>query len=478
ASVDFGFQLYIRYLLYSANSRFVLRPTGHSCQVPVHLEVAKFHVTAGGSGLHVQALVHTELLAASARQSTRLNLPGTTLEAVLIRLAIGRGGKFVLAARSWRQLRGWQLRWTAAAQQGVQLRAVGELQAVAARAVEARSLLDRATVGRLLVNVGIGSGCCRIAVDSSSDGSRAVSPVQNATSPVRFSFIRLTAASELSELTASLPPADRAGPCGAAPVVQRTAVPWRRAARKRPTGFDDERVGSRFWWRIISSLLLLLRPASAHIGDDEVKLVNLLFEHTRLQNRLTRPVADLNQTVHGGLWTGDAREATNKSDCSGDPEKPTSEFKRLQQQLSMAKASAAQSCIASLVDWALAVGGCLSSQLNAGLNKDELATLCFDGISLSPSVRYDSNADRVVAFDEPDSRGTEEVLPAGSQQQEQQLKPVNERIVAVLRGVAQDWKQPIAPISREPTLVGQSGFKPPSPSACAPSHEAGVRLLL
>ncbi|PAA67275.1 hypothetical protein BOX15_Mlig000461g1 [Macrostomum lignano] len=54
-----------------------------------------------------------------------------------------------------------------------------------------------------------------------------------------------------------------------------------------------------FGCAIISSLLLLLQPASGEIptiGDDEVKLVNLLFEH-KGYNRLIRPVADLNQTV-------------------------------------------------------------------------------------------------------------------------------------------------------------------------------------
>uniref|UniRef100_A0A1I8GSG7 Protein kinase domain-containing protein n=2 Tax=Macrostomum lignano TaxID=282301 RepID=A0A1I8GSG7_9PLAT len=76
----------------------------------------------------------------------------------------------------------------------------------------------------------------------------------------------------------------------------------------------------------------------------------------------------------------------------------------------------------------------LKQKLATGPEHQRIATLCFDGMSLSPSVRYDQHKDEVIGFDTSSS----------TENAQRVLKPITEAIVAVLRGVSANWKQAIA----------------------------------
>lgn len=93
-----------------------------------------------------------------------------------------------------------------------------------------------------------------------------------------------------------------------------------------------------------------------------------------------------------------------------------------------------------------------------------LATLCFVGMSLSASVRYNPHADKVVGYDARTVNNGEQLEP----------KTVNEAVVATLRGVSDNWKQPIAyyPVHR---TLGQSGFKSAIDECLIACHGAGIQ---
>uniref|UniRef100_A0A1I8HKK7 CCHC-type domain-containing protein n=3 Tax=Macrostomum lignano TaxID=282301 RepID=A0A1I8HKK7_9PLAT len=109
----------------------------------------------------------------------------------------------------------------------------------------------------------------------------------------------------------------------------------------------------------------------------------------------------------------------------------------------------------------------LQSKFDASsTNQQRIATLCFDGMSLTPSLRYQQHRDVVVGCDPRTADDSKEQLP----------RPVNEAIVAVLRGVFQDWKQPIAyyPVFR---TLGQEGFGIAIDECLTASHKAGIKVV-
>ncbi|PAA60200.1 hypothetical protein BOX15_Mlig018125g3 [Macrostomum lignano] len=109
----------------------------------------------------------------------------------------------------------------------------------------------------------------------------------------------------------------------------------------------------------------------------------------------------------------------------------------------------------------------LQSKFDASsTNQQRIATLCFDGMSLTPSLRYQQHRDVVVGCDPRTADDSKEQLP----------RPVNEAIVAVLRGVFQDWKQPIAyyPVFR---TLGQEGFGIAIDECLTASHMAGIKVV-
>ncbi|PAA89251.1 hypothetical protein BOX15_Mlig012677g1 [Macrostomum lignano] len=108
----------------------------------------------------------------------------------------------------------------------------------------------------------------------------------------------------------------------------------------------------------------------------------------------------------------------------------------------------------------------LKQKLATGPEHQRIATLCFDGMSLSPSVRYDQHKDEVIGFDTSSS----------TENAQRVLKPITEAIVAVLRGVSANWKQAIAyyPVNR---TLGQSGFAAAIENCLHASHDIGIRVI-
>jgi hypothetical protein len=94
-----------------------------------------------------------------------------------------------------------------------------------------------------------------------------------------------------------------------------------------------------------------------------------------------------------------------------------------------------------------------------------LASLCFDGMSLSPSIRYSQQIDKVIGCEEPSRCDNN-----------QALRPINEAVVAVLRGITTNWKQPIAyyPVYRS---LGQSGFAAAIDECLRACHRAGIQIV-
>jgi hypothetical protein len=104
--------------------------------------------------------------------------------------------------------------------------------------------------------------------------------------------------------------------------------------------------------------------------------------------------------------------------------------------------------------------GSLSDYLVQAEDSARIATLCFDGMSLSPSVRYDESRDEISGYD---SRSG-------------QPKVVNEAVVGVLRGVKANWKQPIAYYPVHSTL-GQQGFSAAITECLQACHCAGIQVV-
>jgi hypothetical protein len=92
------------------------------------------------------------------------------------------------------------------------------------------------------------------------------------------------------------------------------------------------------------------------------------------------------------------------------------------------------------------------------------ATLCFDGMSLSKCIRYDQHKDEIIGLDGRFSSGSDD------------MRPINEAVVAVLRSVCGNWKQAIAyyPVSKN---LGQAGFKDAIQQCLEAAHQANAEII-
>ena len=109
----------------------------------------------------------------------------------------------------------------------------------------------------------------------------------------------------------------------------------------------------------------------------------------------------------------------------------------------------------------------LHAKLSTAPENERIATLCFDGMRLSASIRYDQHKDEIFGFEQLTDQDLDvDKCPS----------VVNEAVVAVLRGVRRDWKQAIAYYPVHVTL-GQKGFKTAIDECLTASHQTGIRVI-
>lgn len=94
---------------------------------------------------------------------------------------------------------------------------------------------------------------------------------------------------------------------------------------------------------------------------------------------------------------------------------------------------------------------------------ETFATLSIDGMHLTPSLRYEEHIDRFTGFED-----------VGSQEKTEKI--ADEGIVAMLRGISTNWKQPIAHYFVSKTMK-QHRFHSIIMECLRAAHDAGVKVI-